>query len=286
LSTGAVLVITGAFIGRPAVLILALALLIYLSFYAHRRGAPELATLLVQISAVSVPVMAVLSPDAAAGFAATLFAAGVVALLSVWAAFTAFPNPATGDAAVDPALGASSPSERTAARDALLNTVIVMPVLILFVLDATELAVVALIVIVTLLRQYDPHQGQRAALGLILGNLIGGIAAVIVYNLVLLSDTFLFFVMACLATSLIFAGRIATAGARAPIYALAFATFILLLGLGLTPLPGGSGEAFATRLINVLLASAYAIGAVSLVERWRIGPIPSSRMREVQRPTM
>jgi hypothetical protein len=100
LSTGAVLVITGAFIGRPAVLILALALLLYLSFYAHRRGAPELATLLVQISAVSVPVMAVLSPDAAAGFAATLFAAGVVALLSVWAAFAAFPESAPDAAAV------------------------------------------------------------------------------------------------------------------------------------------------------------------------------------------
>ena len=92
--------------------------------------------------------------------------------------------------------------------------------------------------------------------------------------------------MACLATSLIFAGRIATAGARAPISALAFATFILLLGLGLTPLPGGSGEAFATRLINVLLASAYAIGAASLVKRWRIGPIPSSLMREAQRSTL
>jgi uncharacterized membrane protein YccC len=119
-----------------------------------------------------------------------------------------------------------------------------------------------------------------------LGNLIGGIAAAIVYNLILLSDTLLFFVMACLATSLIFAGRIATAGDRAPIYALAFATFILLLGLGLTPLPGGSGEAFATRLINVLLASAYAIGAASLVERWRIGPIPFSLMREAQRSTL
>jgi hypothetical protein len=46
---------------------------------------------------------------------------------------------------------------------------------------------------------------------------------------------------------LLFAGRIATAGDRAPIYIIAFATFILLLGLGMTPLPGGSGEAFVSR---------------------------------------
>ncbi len=71
----------------------------------------------------------------------------------------------------------------------------------------------------TLLRQHELEQGQRAALGLILGNLIGGIAAAIVYNLMLLSNTLLFFITACLAASLIFAGRIVTAGDRAPIYA-------------------------------------------------------------------
>ena len=272
LSTGTVLLITTAFISRPAVLILALALLIYLSFYAHLRGAPDLATLLVQISAVSLPVIAVLSPDGAVGFAATLLSAGVVAFLTVWAAFAAFPDRGPGDAAA-PTTGASGPAAPlTAARDALLNTLVLLPVLIWFILDATEVAVVVLIVIVTLLRQLDPHRGQRAAVGLILGNLIGGIAAAIVYNIVLLSNTLLFFVAVCLAASLMFAGRLATAGDRAPIYAIAFATFILLLGLGLTPLPGGSGEAFATRLLNVLLASAYAVGAVSLVERWRIGP--------------
>jgi uncharacterized membrane protein YccC len=163
-----------------------------------------------------------------------------------------------------------------AARNALLNTLVLLPVLIWFILDATEVAVVVLIVIVTLLRQLDPQRGQRAALGLILGNLIGGIAAAIAYNRILLSNTLLFFVLVCLAASLMFAGRLATAGDRAPIYAIAFATFILLLGLGLTPLPGGSGEAFASRLVNVLLASAYAVGAVSLVERWRIRSIPLS----------
>lgn len=272
-STGLVLAITAAFIGHPAVLLLALALLLYLSFYAHLRGAPELATLLVQISAVSIPVLAVASPEAAAGFAGTLVSAGLVALLTVWVAFAAFPGDATDIAA--PASGKPGRIDRiAAARAALLNTLVLLPVLIGFVLVATELAVVVLIVIVTLLRQHDPGQGQRAALGLVLGNLIGGLAAAAVYNLVLLNGTFSFFVAVCLAATLGFAGRIATAGQRAPIYVIALATFILLLGLGMSPLPGGSGEAFATRLANVLMASAYAIGAISVLERWRIRSIP------------
>ena len=198
-----------------------------------------------------------------------LLLAGGIALLTVWAAHAAFPAPRRPMRRRPPA---PTPAElATAARHALLDTLVLLPVLAWYILDATQVAVVVLIVIVTLLRQFDPQQGQRAALGLILGNLIGGIAAALVYNLVLLSNTLSFFIAACLAASLVFAGRIVTAGARAPVYAIAFATFILLLGLGMTPLPGGSGEAFVDRLIYVLLASAYAIGGLSLVERWRNG---------------
>lgn len=270
LSTGAVLALTAMVISKPAALILALTLLLYLSFYAHWRGAPDLVTLLLQLSAVTLPTIAVLSPAGAGTFAATLISAGVVALIAVWVAHAAFPAPAaTADAT--PAASARRAAEPTmAARHALLDTVVLLPALAWFVLDATQVAIVVLIVIVTLLRLHDRQQGQRAALGLILGNLIGGVAAVIVYNLVILNSTLLFFIAACLAASLMFAARIATAGDRAPVYAIALATFILLLGLGMTPLPGGSGEAFINRLLNVLLASAYAIGGLALVERWRV----------------
>jgi len=270
LSTSFVLVLTTAVMGKPAVLILTIALLIYISFYAHRRGAPDLMTLLPQISAVSIPVIAVLSPEGAGAFAATLVMAGVVAVITVWAAFAAFPAPAATAADASPAAGAEPPTApTTAARQALVDTLVLLPVLTWFILDATEVAVVVLIVIVTVLRQTDPARGQRAALGLVFGNLIGGIAAAIAYNFVVLGHSFLFFVTVLLAASLAFAGRIVTAGDRAAVYAIALATFILLLGLGLSPLPGGSGEAFTSRLLNVLLASAYAIAGLSLLEPWR-----------------
>lgn len=268
LSTGAVLVLTTTMISNAAVLILALGLLLYLSFYAHRRGAPELATLLLQISAVSLPIVAVLSPAGAGAFAATLVSAGVVALLTVWAAHVAFPDPAPADVPTTPAVATFAARREVAARHALLDTLVLLPVLAWFILDASQVAVVMLIVIVTLLRQTDRRGGQGTALGLILGNLIGGVAAAIAYNIVLLGNTLLFAITVCLVATLLFAGRIATAGNRAPVYIIALGTFILLLGLGLSPLPGSSGEAFVSRLLNVMAASAYAIGFLSLLERW------------------
>ena len=128
-----------------------------------------------------------------------------------------------------------------------------------------------LIVVVTLLRQTDRERGRSAALDLILGNLIAGVAAGIAYNLILLGNTLPLFVTVCLAATLMFAGLIATAGSRAPMYVVALGTFVLLLGVSLSPLPGSTGEAFASRLLNVILASAYATAALSLVEVWYPG---------------
>ncbi|WP_074067665.1 FUSC family protein [Rhizobium gallicum] len=181
-----------------------------------------------------------------------------------------FPAPAAAEPEAPPAAGTPRAADpAAAARLALQDILILLPVLSWFILDATQVAIVVLIVIVTLLRQHDRGQGQQAALGLILGNLIGGIAAAVFYNLVLVGGSLLFFIAAYFAASLIFAGRIVVAAERAPFYAIAFATFILLVGLGMSPLPGTSGEAFFTRLLNVLLASAYAIGGLSLVESGR-----------------
>ncbi|WP_428669115.1 DUF2955 domain-containing protein [Reyranella sp.] len=268
-STAAVLLLSTLVISNPEVMILALMLVLYLSFYAHRRGAPELATLLPQISAVSLPIVAVLSPDGAGSFAATLVTAGFVALLTTWAAHAAFPAPALEPITAKRATAFPLDRPVAAARHALLDTMILMPLLTSYVLNATEAAVVVLIVVLTLLRLSDRQQGRGAVLGLILGNLIAGVAAGLTYNLILLGGTLPFFVVVCLAATLIFAGRIVTAGDRASVYVVALGTFVLLLGLGLSPLPGSSGEAFVSRLLNVILASGYAIGGLSLVEWWQ-----------------
>src|SRR3546814_10642833 len=109
--------------GTPAVLIRAISRLVYLSVYAHRRGAPDLFTLLPQISAVSIPVIAVLSPAGAGAFAETLVMAGIVALITVWAAFAVFPAPAATAADASSVAGIASPvAPATAARQALADT--------------------------------------------------------------------------------------------------------------------------------------------------------------------
>ncbi len=266
-ATGIVLVLATALLGAPVVLMLALGLLLYLTFYAQFRGAPEFVTLMLQIAAVTIPVFAVVSPEVAAGLATTLIQASLVALGTIWAAFAIFPAPQ--HPSTMPPAGAAALEPAEAARAALRNTLVIMPILTWYVLDATQVAVVVLITMVTLLRQIDPRQGARVAAGLIVGNLAGGLAAAIAYNILLVSNSLLSFVLVCLVASLLFAGRIVAGGHYAPILAVGFATFILLLGLGLSPMPGGSGEAFLGRLLNVLAAAGYTVGALAILHNRR-----------------
>jgi uncharacterized membrane protein YccC len=260
-----VLLLSTALVETPPVLVLALALVLFLSFYGQVRGAPDFVTTMFQISAVAIPVFTAVRPDLATTIAEALATGGLVAVLTVWAAHAAFPDPEDMQC---PATGRSAHAvvpASTVMWIALRNTLIVMPALIWYLSGDAQIAVVTLIVIVTVIRQHDPAQGQRAALGLIVGNFIGGVAAGVAYALIQTTHSIIFFAIVCLGASLTFASWIVTGGTRAPLYAIAFSTFLILLGIGITPLPGGTEEAFFSRLLHVLVATAYAIGALSLI---------------------
>ena len=90
-ANGLVLLLATFFITTPIVLILALGLLLALTYYAQFRGAPEIITLMLQLAAVTIPVFAVVSAATAAGFASMLLQGSIVALAATWATFAIFP---------------------------------------------------------------------------------------------------------------------------------------------------------------------------------------------------
>lgn len=264
LSTGGMALLAGALAASPVALILTLSLILYLSYYAHARGAPDMLTMMLQISAVTVPVFAVISPGAGAAFASLFAKAGLISVLIVWVAFAIFP--ARGGPSAAPKKAATLDAGG-AAHLALRNTLILLPILLWYLLDTSQVAVVMLVTMVMLLRQIEQGTHSRMAIGLILANLLGGVVANVAYIVVGATDQYVIFLMVLLTASLCFAGQIVLGGPRAALLAVAFGTFILLFGIGLTPLPGGSGDAFITRIGYILLATVYTIGALSLFVR-------------------
>jgi hypothetical protein len=98
-----------------------------------------------------------------------------------------------------------------------------------------------------------------------MGNIAGGVAATVAYLMVSLlpSPAFLFLVV--LFFGLVFGARIAEGDKLAPVYTIGAATFLVVLGLGLSPLPQDSGTLFVSRIATVIVASLYTIGIASVL---------------------
>jgi hypothetical protein len=253
---GVTLFLAGSFAHRPLVYVILVGLVLFYGFLLDTAGKTLPASLLLILGA-TIPLAATQSSETAIALAGGFIGATIVALLTTWAMFAVFPAPAPGATAVAP------PPRQASPRVALANTAVLLPVLVLFMVSG-RMTFVLLLVIVAIIRLSDRSASPRAALGLLLGNVLGGVVATVAYAFVTVQPSIVFFLLVVLLVGLAFGARIAAGGASAPVFAIALVAFVILLGLGVSPLPMDSGEAFAARVWNVLLAGAYAIGALSL----------------------
>jgi hypothetical protein len=228
-----------------------------------------------------VPLMAVSSLELAYGLVHDLVVGSILALLLIFLVN-----------ALIPAEGAPRPKdEAKAAPDgdiltALANTAVVMSLFVYFMGAGTPTSIIVIMVTTITILQQSAIAGRGAAFGLVMGNIAGGLAATAAYLLVTLlpSPGFLFVVV--LFFGLVFAAKIVAGGATAAIYSVGAATFLTVLGLGLSPLPQDSGTIFFSRVSTVIVASLYTIGVASVL-RWllveRSSPLPRvSRSEEQQ----
>lgn len=267
LATTAAFTMSALLSDAHVVLICVTAVVICWSFYAQRRGAPAVMMLFVQIAFCGVPLMSSVSLDIARDFAKFLQLSSMAAIATVWFSHALFPAPAPPPrpaGAPAPAKPAGLPPA-DAAKVAISDTLVLMPLLTNFMMGGEINNFVALMITINLLREVEVAQTGRVAAGLLAGNILGGVLAVLLQQFVLLSDNIVLFLMTVFLVGLWFGARLVRGGPKAPIFALAFGTFILLIGIAITPLPGGSEEMFAIRILKVAAASAYTLGALSLV---------------------
>jgi hypothetical protein len=249
------LVVSGAFARQPLIYVTLTGLILFFGFLLDSAGRALPATFVLMLGA-TIPLVVVQSTEAASILSTELIAATAIALLTVWVVFAAFPS--TAPAAVPSALRGASP------RDAMINLLLLAPVLLLFLFDS-RLSLVAVIVIVSIVRQRRRGMALQAALGLLFGNVLGGVLATVAYFFVSIRPGPVFFLLVVLLVGLMLGGRGAVAGSKAPIYTVALTSFAILLGLGVAPLPSETSSLFVERLVNVLLAGLYAVSAIALV---------------------
>jgi hypothetical protein len=118
-------------------------------------------------------------------------------------------------------------------------------------LSGSSASVIVIMTAITILQQ-PASTGYGTAYVFIMGNVAGGVAATVAYLLVSLFPAPAVLLLVVLFFALVFGGRIAEGAALAPVYIVALVTFLIVLGLGLTPLPTDSGAIFISRVFNVI----------------------------------
>ena len=247
------------FVDSPLVLLLAVSLVTFLAFLLLARGQAAGVAAMFLITTAVVPLLAIESVSVAQGFIYSVLAGSALAVLLTFAAQAFFPMRAPAEPVSAPAQ-----QERAVVALALANATVLMSLVIYFMLTVSPVSIVAVLTVISILRQ-PADLGGGTAVGLILGNLVGGLAATAAYLLVTLLPSPAFLLLVVLLVGLLFGNQIARGGASAPIYTVGLMTFLIVLGLGISPLPQDSSAFFISRVFDVMLASIYAIGMASLL---------------------
>jgi hypothetical protein len=237
--------------GSPAMLVGAIALVVFPALATMARGRAKLPATLLLLCISSIPVVAMIAPAQAGYFAIALTRAAAVAMLIVWSMHGLWPE------VMPPAAPPPGPLIASPARTALAGTAIVMPVMLVHLLYGLANALPVVIATVLLVTHFDPREGAMQGLRMMLGNLFGGFVGVAAFLLLgampslatLAALTFLF------ATA--FAIRIEKGGSAGATALLACNAALIILSTAIAS-PSTSSGVWMTRLLQFALACTFA----------------------------
>jgi len=189
-------------------------------------------------------------------------------MVVIWVAYALFPDPPGAAPAPSAPKAGAAPAKtpRDCLRNAVLSTTVVFPLFVVFyVLQLTSSAVI--LVFVAILSQQPAFASNlKTGAALLIGNVLGGLAAIAMYNLLVMIPEYAFLVLLTLLFGLWFGDRLMSGTPKAALYGMAFSTVLLVVG----STTGAQGEAEAkvqTRVIQISLAVLYVVLAFGILER-------------------
>ncbi|WP_431495152.1 DUF2955 domain-containing protein [Pseudomonas brassicacearum] len=273
LLTGALLVCMTSMLGeRPWVLLPVLWLFYFACFTAQGQQRGGAGPALMLVIAIVVPMLDIVQRDLGESIVLVLVKAVSLGLLLTWGAHALLPDPAGEYTDQEIA----QPRELALVIHQAMASAAILLVMIALCLSDPRLAtaMVVPITVASLLSQFSLGMSSRTALGLVMVNLLGGVVASLAFTLFELRPTLWLVALILLLVSLLFAGKAAIGNTAGKVFGGGLMTFLILFGLGVSPLPTETPQLFSTRIAYVLFAVVYAIGLAALL--WpRAGVMPA-----------
>jgi hypothetical protein len=258
-----VLLVTAALIAFPVLFSGALGLIFFACFLRIARGRPRAVPMLALLYLVVVPVVAQSSPSGAVDAAFTLAKSFTLAIFIVWVVYLLWPSapPVPGAAPI--------PAAPRPAAAALLAAALLLSMMLLFLALELAHALPALVSTLLILSRLSHTGEKRFARALMAGNLVGGLTAVVVFATLAVNLSLLTLALLTLLVGLAFGAPIAAGGPGRATALVGANTMVILLSAGLQP-GQDTFWSWITRLAYIVVAAAFAVGAMSLLRvPWR-----------------
>ncbi|MBW2217373.1 MAG: DUF2955 domain-containing protein, partial [Deltaproteobacteria bacterium] len=263
----------GLLVGRlllpyPLVYIPFVGLLLFRLYYAKGGSLPPLLILWLLIALLLIPLMMMQSHALANMIAYNLVIGGGATLLVVWISYALLPDRVDEETSVATAAKPPAPLIEDRFRTAVDTTIVVFPVLVFFYFFELAGALLILIMIALLSMQPGFAKDFKGGMALIVGNTIGGIAAIFFYELLVMIPEYVFLIALTLLAGLMFGSRVFSGKPKAALYGMAFSTLLLVIG-STTSSSGEADTKVYTRIIQIMAAVIYVVVAFGLLEHFK-----------------
>ncbi len=260
------LVFTLLVLRYPLVYVPALGLLLFHIYYLANRGGPFVLVLMSLLAVLILPLVSVQHPALALVFAPSFAWSGVLAIILVSLAYGLFPDPPSERPG--PAAGGFQPGySNAAALNAMKSTVAILPLVTLFIAFGwtSQLLIMMFAAIFSLSPEFS--KGQAAAVKSLTSTLIGGLAALVFFWLIVAVPEFHFFIALMLLTTLMFGTGIFSDAPLAKYLPSAVTALIILLGSSMGE-DVNITDKFIVRVILIGAAALYVVAVLSVLDHF------------------
>ncbi|PQB05692.1 DUF2955 domain-containing protein [Aureitalea marina] len=253
------------FLDYPVALFLVLALLLFYIFYSIHPMMSGMVKTWLLMAIMLIPTIAIRSDALAQAISGSLILISIEAMLCVWIAFYLFPStpPLQGEKKQGGQAGGTNRY-----KDALFRTWVVLPVLLLFFMFEITASLLVLVFIALLAMQAGIGTGFKAGKALILGNLAGGLLAISTFEILTVVPNLLFFLMLSTGICLVIATKLFSSSPYAPLFGMAFSTYLLIIGSTTASGEADAGSKVWTRVIQIMMAVIYIAIAFGFLGNW------------------
>ena len=274
-----VLLFTKIFMEYLWVFIPLLALALLHIFYTNKINAAN--KVFVLMTLLLIPMLGFISIELAYSVANSIIIGALLTLLLVWTVHALIPDVKVSGNSVKAKPKAELPEDNVRFTSALNTLIVVFPVVLAFFFFQWAGGLIILIFIAILSMQ--PSFSFKAGFALILGNLIGGIVAIIIYEMLVVVPLFSFMILVIILAGLFFASKLYSGKKTAPLYGMAFSTILLIIGQATTG-TSDAGDKVWIRVLQIMIAVIYVVVAFAVLQAIKERKLKSKALKMVEKP--